>query len=60
MAEELGVGVLMFIAARAAESRILEAVQQAGYHDITVAQARIAARIGADGTRLGNWPSRPR
>ena len=53
MPEELGVGVLMFIAARAAESRILEAVQRAGYHDITVAQARIAARIGPHGTRLG-------
>jgi len=43
----------MFIAARAAENRILQAVQQAGYHDITVAQARIAARIGPNGTRLG-------
>ncbi len=53
MPEELPVSLLMFIAARAAENRILEAVQRAGYHDITVAQARIAARIGPDGTRLG-------
>jgi DNA-binding MarR family transcriptional regulator len=43
----------MFIAARTAENRIMEAVQGAGYHDITVAQARIAARIGPNGTRLG-------
>src|SRR6187200_608034 len=53
MSDDIGVGVLMFIAARAAENRILQAVQQAGYHDITVAQARIAARIGPYGTRLG-------
>jgi DNA-binding MarR family transcriptional regulator len=53
MSDDIGVGVLMFIAARAAENRILQAVQQAGYHDITVAQARIAARIGPNGTRLG-------
>jgi len=43
----------MFIAGRAAEIRILDAVQRAGYPDITMAQARIAARIGPDGTRLG-------
>ena len=53
MPEDLPVSLLMFIAARAAENRILEAVQRAGYDDITVAQARIAARIGPNGTRLG-------
>ena len=53
MPEELPVSLLMFIAARAAENRILDAVQRAGYNDITVAQARIAARIGPTGTRLG-------
>jgi DNA-binding MarR family transcriptional regulator len=52
MPEELHVGVLMFIAYRSAENRIIEAVQGAGYADFTVAQARIAARIGPDGTRL--------
>ena len=54
MPEDLPVPLLMFIAARAAENRILEAVQRAGYDDITVAQARIAARIGPNGTRLGD------
>lgn len=54
MPEGLPVSGLMFIAARAAENRILDAVQRAGYTDITVAQARIAARIGPNGTRLGD------
>jgi DNA-binding MarR family transcriptional regulator len=53
MPDGLPVSLLMFIAARTAENRILQAVQRAGYHDITVAQARIAARIGPNGTRLG-------
>jgi DNA-binding MarR family transcriptional regulator len=46
------VGVLMFVAGRAVESRVIEAVQAAGYSDLTVAQGRIAARIGPHGTRL--------
>jgi DNA-binding MarR family transcriptional regulator len=50
--EQPHVGVLMFIAHRSAENRILHAVQAAGYPDLTLAQARIAARIGPDGTRL--------
>ena len=54
MTEELHVGVLMFIAHRAAEARILAAVHRAGYADITAAQARIAARIGPDGTRISD------
>ena len=53
MPEGLPASLLMFIAGRAAEIRILDAVQRAGYPDITMAQARIAARIGPDGTRLG-------
>lgn len=54
MTEELHVGVLMFIAHRAAETRILAAVHRAGYTDITAAQARIAARIGPEGTRISD------
>lgn len=42
----------MFISSRAAESRIIAAVHRAGYTDLTVAQARIAARIGPNGTRI--------
>jgi DNA-binding MarR family transcriptional regulator len=52
MADDLNAAVLMFIAYRTAENRILGAVRQAGYSDLTLAQARIAARIGPAGTRL--------
>jgi DNA-binding MarR family transcriptional regulator len=50
--EDVHVGVLMFVANRSAETRVLKAVQRAGHHDITLAQARVGARIGPDGTRL--------
>jgi DNA-binding MarR family transcriptional regulator len=52
VAEELHIGVLMFIANRSAETRILGAVRRAGYHHITLAQARIGARIAPEGTRV--------
>jgi DNA-binding MarR family transcriptional regulator len=42
---------LMFVAFRHAENRILEHVQAAG-HRVTLAQARVFARIGPEGTRL--------
>ena len=54
MSEELNVSVLMFIAYRSAENRIIDAVRGAGYTDFTVAQARVAARIGPNGTRLSD------
>lgn len=43
--------VLMFIGSRYAEERILAAVREAG-HEVTLAQARVAARIAEDGIRL--------
>ncbi|HET6967581.1 MAG TPA: MarR family winged helix-turn-helix transcriptional regulator [Ornithinibacter sp.] len=46
------VGVLMFVAQRAIEQRVLAAVHAAGFDDTTVAQGRVFARIGEDGTRL--------
>ncbi|HET9873993.1 MAG TPA: hypothetical protein VFP89_15525 [Propionibacteriaceae bacterium] len=46
MPEELHVAVLTFIACRSAENRIIAAARSAGYSDFTLAQARIAARIG--------------
>ncbi len=49
--EHLGLAVLMFISYRAMETQILDAVREAG-HPITVAQARVAARINEDGSRL--------
>jgi DNA-binding MarR family transcriptional regulator len=54
VSQELNVSVLMFIAYRSAENRIIDAVRGAGYTDFTVAQARIAARIGPNGTRLSD------
>jgi DNA-binding MarR family transcriptional regulator len=52
VAEEIHVGLLMFIASRSMETRVLDAVHRAGYDDITLAQARVAARLAPDGTRL--------
>src|SRR3954471_23050057 len=42
----------MFIGFRAAEDRIVAALAEAGYADITRAQARLMAGIDLDGTRL--------
>jgi len=42
---------LMFVSFRHAENRIVEHVR-AGGHRVTLAQARVFARIGTDGTRL--------
>ena len=44
-------GVLMFIAQRHVEMRVMEAVAALGYDDLTLAQARLGARIGDEGTR---------
>jgi DNA-binding MarR family transcriptional regulator len=52
MSEQANVGLLLFVAYRAMEQRVLDAVVAAGF-DITPAQARIFQRIGPDGTRLG-------
>ena len=49
---EPSVGVLLFVAYRAMETRVLEAVAEAGFDDITLAQARVFQRIGPGGTRL--------
>ena len=54
MSEDLHVAVLMFIAYRSAENRIIEAVERAGYRDYTLAQARLAARISPHGSRLSD------
>lgn len=44
--------VFMVIAHRHAETRILEHLRTGGFEDLTLAQARLAARIGPDGTRI--------
>ena len=50
--EDLHPGVLMFICGRHIETRVMAAIAEAGFGDITLAQARLAARISPDGTRL--------
>jgi DNA-binding MarR family transcriptional regulator len=52
MADEPNVGLLMQIAFRAMEQRVLAALTESGFGDITVAQARIVAQIDSAGTRL--------
>lgn len=51
-AEELNLGLLCFIAHRAMETRVIEALTAAGFDDVTVAQGRVFARIGPKGTRV--------
>jgi DNA-binding MarR family transcriptional regulator len=52
MTSEPFVGLLMFIASRDVETRVVAAMRRAGIDDITLAQARVAARVGPNGTRL--------
>jgi DNA-binding MarR family transcriptional regulator len=47
----MDVATLMFIAYRAMDERVIQAMRDAGFN-VTVAQARIAQRIAADGSRL--------
>ena len=50
--DELNLGLLCFIAYRAMEARVFEALTAAGFDDVTIAQGRLVARIGSKGTRL--------
>ena len=47
-------GLLCFLSYRSAEERIMEALAAAGFDDLTVTQARVFARLGPDGTRVGD------
>lgn len=51
-ADQLNVGLLLFIPYRALETRVFQALAAAGFDDVTPAQARVMQRIGPDGTRL--------
>lgn len=51
-ADELNVGLLLFIPHRAMETRVFAALAAAGFDDFTPAQAKVMQRIGPDGTRL--------
>ncbi|MEO9246873.1 helix-turn-helix domain-containing protein [Citricoccus nitrophenolicus] len=46
------VGLLLFIPYRELEERVLAAVTAAGFHDLTLAQARVFQRIAAEGSRI--------
>ena len=52
MDRQIPSSLLMFISYRAAEDRIFAAVAEAGYGDVTRAQARLLAGIDPGGTRL--------
>jgi len=45
-------GVLLFIPYRHMENRILQAIKDAGYDQLTLAQARVFQRIAPGGSRL--------
>ena len=52
MSVEPNLGLLCFFPYRALEGRVLAALAEAGFDDLTLAQGRIAARVGEHGTRL--------
>src|SRR4051794_38977965 len=53
-------GILLFVANRALEQRAFDAVVGSGITDITLAQARIAARISPDGSRVSDLAEQAR
>lgn len=53
-------GILLFIANRELERRAHDAVVAAGITDITLAQARVAARISPDGSRVSDLTEQAR
>ena len=57
---EPNVGVLMFVAHRALEQRVLAALHDAGFGDTTMAQGRVFARIGENVPASPNWRRWPR
>jgi DNA-binding MarR family transcriptional regulator len=52
VSDDTNAALLMFIAHRAAEARVLEAVRTAGFEDLTLAQSRIAQRLNREGIRV--------
>src|SRR3954470_1986987 len=53
-------GILLFVANRALEQRAYDAVLAAGITDITLTQARIAARIAPNGSRVSDLAEQAR
>jgi DNA-binding MarR family transcriptional regulator len=52
MTDDLNLGLLCYIAYRAMEARVFEALVKAGYDDVSLAQGRVFARIGPNGSRV--------
>ena len=50
--QQLPIGVLLFIPYRAMEAATMDGLARAGFTDMTLAQARIAARIDPQGSRV--------
>jgi DNA-binding MarR family transcriptional regulator len=58
--QEPNLGILLFVSYRALEQRAHDALVAADITDITLAQARIAARIGPHGTRVSEMAEQAR
>ena len=52
MTEAPNTATLMFVAHRAAETRVHDALRESGYTDLTWAQMRIAQRLSPNGIRI--------
>jgi DNA-binding MarR family transcriptional regulator len=52
VSDDANAALLMFIAHRAAEARVFEAVRTSGFDDLTLAQSRIAQRLNREGIRI--------
>ena len=50
--QPVDLGVALFIPYRHMEDRIFQALEEAGFNDWTLAQARVFQRIGPNGSRL--------
>ncbi|HEX6353093.1 MarR family winged helix-turn-helix transcriptional regulator [Actinophytocola sp.] len=50
--DELNIGLLLFIPYRSLESRVFQAIADAGFDDLTLAQAKLLQRIDPAGSRL--------
>jgi DNA-binding MarR family transcriptional regulator len=58
MERELPTSLLMFISSRAAADRVFSAMHEAGFTDVTIAQARLLMGLDVEGTRLGTLADR--
>lgn len=50
--DDLNIGQLLFIPYQALETRVFRSIAEAGFDDLTIAQAKLLQRIDRDGSRL--------